>query len=960
MHFTIKYMIQGKIRILFFFLLLFLTPLFSQENLVQEELKTSAMKQMDVGRYGEAIDLFNKFIAANPRYAEGYYLRGISFERRGQYQSAVLDLRRANRLDPQKPKYAHDLNRVLSDWHILLRKKIEGHEREIAIDPDKAVNYLEIGKSYRFLEEWQIAEEWYDKYLARDNNASPDEIIRYTEILAKTGSLVKGEKILKIFVERYPEDWRLWSRYGYFLLWLAKYPLAKKAFETSLSFKPFFKEAQDGLDLVNKEGYLRQNTPRSFERVYPIDRYYRILRKNPTDNESRFLLIDELIKANRIEEAYQQLQILSIEYMDDPRYEEKWDYISNYRYENYNKRIEDFRARLETDPNDKPALKGVIQYYSYLEEYEEAYDLLDNYYANNPDDQDSDLKFQFSKIAAWARNFDKALELVDELLVVYPNNLDYQLFKGQLLVWTDGNKSETKKLLENVLSKRPNSLDAILGMGLVKISERKFDEAQDLADRAKDIDPLNNEVIKLQSNIDFQRLRAEEERLYAIIEQGRQQVMKENCKGALPYYESYLEQAEPNVLILKEYGDVNFCAKKYNMALEIYNSVLEETDDYDVKLQRAKVYFAIGDSLRATREFEELVKEDSLNFEANLYLGDSYSKIEEYDLAEAKYDSLLVWDLDSTQISMVELRKGWIPRTGIRGILETFPNYIGIGPSAAFYNDNIGFKFTNLGVRLDLGVNSFLTVGLSFMRTNIRSLESSRYFTTFKGHLTFRFSDYLVGGIGFGPVSSGINESQKETELTLRYEQEHKYLIYATMRSSDAGVLLYSPDLIDVRMGARIFTLDAKVFDFKNFVFQTHYQFVTIQENNADYGNNKGNDFQLRIGSNISDRWTLGYEYYLSNYRYVSDYYYSPQYFQSHSIWADVDFSEPDLYELTLKAKAGTIPANGLLTIEGKAEAVFNITKGIKLNANLAAGSTAREDQQYSYLSGQLSMYLNL
>ena len=953
-------MTRGKIKILFFFLLVMLSSLYAQENLEQEELKTSAMQQMDVGRYGEAIDLLNKFVAANPRYAEGYYLRGICFEKRGQYQSSVLDLRRATRLEPDVPKYANDLKRVLADWHAILRKKIEGHEREIAINPDKAVNYLEIGKSYRFLEEWQTAEEWYDKYLARDDNASPDEIIRYTEILAKTGSLIKGEKILEKFVDRYPEDWRLWSRYGYFLLWLGKYAPAKKAFETALTFKPFFKEAQDGLDLVNREGYLQQNTPRSFERVYPIDRYYRVLRKNPTDDETRFKLIDELIKAKRIEEAYQQLQILSMDYMDDPRYLEKWDYITKYRDENYNQRIEDFRARLETDPNDKVALKGVIQYYSYLEEYEEAYELLDKYYTNNPDDPDRELKYNFAKIAAWARNFDRAMELVDQLLEQYPDNLDYQLFRGQLIVWMDGDNNEARKLLENVLSKRPNNLEAILAMGLVKIKDKKFDEAQSLADRAKNIDPLNNEVIKLQSNIDFQRLRAEEERLYAIIEQGRKRVTKGDCKDALPFYESYLEQAEPNILIMKEYGDVNFCAKKYNIALEIYNSVLEEEDDYDVKLQRAKVYYAIGDSLRSTREFEELVKEDSLNFEANLYLGDSYSKLEEYDLAEAKYDSLLTWDLDSTQIYMVTQRREWIPKTGIRGLLETFPNYIGIGPSAAFYNDNIGFKFTNVGVRLDLGVNSFLTVGLSFMRTNIRSQVSSRNFTTFKGHLTFRFSDNLVGGIGFGPVNSGINESQKETELSLRYEEEKKYSVYATMRSSDAGVLLYSPDLIDLRMGAKIFTLDAQMDDFKGFFFQGHYQYVSVDENNVDYGDNKGNDFKLRVGSKFFDRLLAGYEYFFSNYRYDSDYYYSPQNFESHSLWFDMDFSEEDSYKLFLGGKVGTIPSSDLMTLEAHADAVINLTKTLKLNAKLSAGSTARADQHYKYLSGEISMYFSL
>jgi len=932
----------------------------AQESLVQENLRNQAVEQMNFGRYGEAIDLLNKFISANPRYADGYHLRGLAFEKRTQYQQSVLDLRRATRLSPDDSKYKENLDRVMTVWYKQLRAKIEGHEREIAIDPAKAINYLEIGKSYRWLEEWETAEIWYDEYLSRDDDASPDEIIRYTEILAKTGSIVKGERILKIFVERYPQDWRLWSRYGYFLTWLAKYPQAKLAFENALSFKPFFKEAQDGLDIVNKEAYLTQNDPRAFEKVYPIDRYYAILRKRPDDHETRFKLVDDLIKANRVEEAYTQLQVLSMDFTDDPRFEEKWDFVANYRDETYTKRIDEFLLKIETDPNDKVAIKNVAQYYSYLEDYGSAYDVLDKYFTNNPNAAEPELKYQFARIAAWDRNFDKALELTNELLDVYPNNLDYQLFKGQILTWTDGDIDEAHELVSGVLKKRPNDFSAILAMGLIKVGQKDFDEAQKYADKAKSIDPINDEVIKLQSNIDFRRLRAEEERLYAIIEQGRERVLDENCAGALPFYERYLAEAEPNILILKEYGDVNFCAKKYNTALEIYNSVLDEGPDFDVSLQRAKVIYALGDSLTAKNEFEKLVKEDSLSFEAQLYLGDSYAKLEEFGLAEEKYDSLLVWDLDSVQISMVELRKKWIPVTGLRALIETFPNYIGIGPAFSFYSDNLGFKYSNLGVRLDLGVTTFLTVGISYFKTYISSPDVSRDFTTFKGHLTFRFLSNLTGGFGFGPVNSRGQQIQRESDVFLRFEEKKKYSLFGTIKASDAGVMLYSPDLVDTRFASTIYTLDGEYLDLKGFLFKGHYQFVSIEEGHVDYGHNKGNDFRLRVGREFFEGIKGGYEYAFSNYRYDSDYYYSPQNFESHSLWMDADFTEDEDYELFLGGKIGTIPANNLLTLEAHADAIIKIAEGLKLNAKISAGSTARGDQHYKYFSGQFSMYFSL
>ena len=172
-----KNYILSLIALLFFYVAI---PLVAQEVNEKATLKASAIKQMDAAKYGEAIDLLNKYISQSPRDTEGYTLRGLCFENITQYQNAVLDLRRALRLDGKNTKARTALARTEAVWHAQLRKKIKGHEREIAIDPSIAFNYLEIGKSYRWLEEWQNAEDWYDKYLSRDDDASPDEIIRYT------------------------------------------------------------------------------------------------------------------------------------------------------------------------------------------------------------------------------------------------------------------------------------------------------------------------------------------------------------------------------------------------------------------------------------------------------------------------------------------------------------------------------------------------------------------------------------------------------------------------------------------------------------------------------------------------------------------------------------------------------------------------------------------------------------
>lgn len=80
--------------------------------------------------------------------------------------------------------------RVTEVWYTQLYNKIEGHKREIALLPDFARNYLEIGKCYKHLGNWTAAEDWYDRYLKLEE-PSPDEVIRYTEILAKNNHISK-------------------------------------------------------------------------------------------------------------------------------------------------------------------------------------------------------------------------------------------------------------------------------------------------------------------------------------------------------------------------------------------------------------------------------------------------------------------------------------------------------------------------------------------------------------------------------------------------------------------------------------------------------------------------------------------------------------------------------------------------------------------------------------------------
>ncbi len=165
------------------------------------------------------------------------------------------------------------------------------------------------------------AEKWYDEYIKRDI-LSADELIRYTEILAKNNHISKGEPLLKNYTEKYPKITGCGQDMVTLQCGSVRKEIAIKAFEKALELRPYFKEALDGYDLVRGKGYIYtvNDTTSRFnyglpvstgKGEYPIDKYYRVLSKKPQDNETRILLINELIKNNRFAEAEEQIKILS-------------------------------------------------------------------------------------------------------------------------------------------------------------------------------------------------------------------------------------------------------------------------------------------------------------------------------------------------------------------------------------------------------------------------------------------------------------------------------------------------------------------------------------------------------------------------------------------------------------------------------------------------------------------------
>ncbi|MCF8242037.1 MAG: tetratricopeptide repeat protein [Melioribacteraceae bacterium] len=949
---------QNTITILFVIVCLFI---FTSQNYSQklsrsdEGLKRQAIAHMQAGRYGEAIDLFHKFVTANPQLAEGYNLRGLSYEKRSQYQYAVLDFRRAHRLEPQNIEIKENLDRALRDWHELLYKQIDGYKREIAIDPTNPFNYLEIGKAYRWLEEWLIAEEWYDQYLARYDDAPPDDIIRYTEILSHTKHIKKGEIILKKYVERYPEDWRLWSRYGYFTMWLGNYRNAEQAFRNALSFKPFFKEAQDGLDLATQKGYLTLFRPRSFEREYTIDYYFKVLKSNPDNDEIRFRLIDELIAKKRYEEAFEQVLILEEEYGSTQRYADLYNRVVEEREAFYTAKIDSGLAAIKTNPSDREATKLVAQKYSSLENYSEALEILSEYLQLNPDDDE--LRFIYAQNLAWDRRYEESyaemktiMENTDEL------STPQKLLLGQLATWLREDQEIAEEYLLSVVEDDSTNISALITLGSLYFANEDIENAKYYAELARNVNPDNTELIQLDNMIYLHELREEQIRHMQKLDDARKFHKAGDLEYAIPLYEEYIADTNQYVdpLVYKDISDAYIAVEDYDNAVNILDRALSEGYNYELDKQRAKVYFWKGDSVTALYEFERLVEEeDSTDYETKIYLGDCYSAVGRPKEALAMYES--VEDIAPEEYKIDE-RIGWLPPEAFEGNLwrstmydlrYNFLSYLLVSPVYYYFDDNLDFNYSYGGIGLETGVTSYLTIGINFVRGYVSSLYNYVNYTAYTGSINIKPHENWMIILGYGRSFSPGRLDHPIWDARIQHEVEDHYEFELSYLQNDAAFILYSPTLVTTRLTAHAFTFKGD-YRFRNDLrVLGYYKFLITEEESYTTGN-EGNNIEFRLGKKFIPNLELGYEYFFSDFRYnLTNLYYSPTDFVSHSLWGEWQVYKDNKVDVLIGGKLGYVPESDFIIRQLYTQIFYKPIEHLTLGLNAFIGSTVRESYGY-------------
>ncbi len=927
-----------------------------------EEMKRKGLIYLQTDKIPEAIAQFNLYISARPESGEGYYLRGLCFEKQNKTKEAVMDFKNAVYLNPSDEEYSRKLDRTVLQLNRELVNQIDENRLVIKNNPEAAIAYLKIADAYRNLGLNDAAEKWYDEFFARESNPAAEDYQAYSEVLAKTGSLIKGEKYLKASLEKFPEDYKLWTRFGYFSLWLGKFVPSESAFLKALSIKADFTEAVTGLEEARKHEFKPNFQLRSFEKNESIDKYFRILKEYPNDDGTRFLLVDELLKNDRFDEAKQQLLYLQ------PNYSEDQKYITLLGKANDSTRTyialpeEELKAIIAGNPIDREAVRKLSDLYIRNNRYSDAGNLLNEYLKNVTDD--GDMRYLYAQTLISERKLEEAFDEIKRVLELNDKNNEYKLTAGQLGVWLDRDSVNTKEYLEEVIEAEPENVTALVTLGNYYYRRLNLEEAQKLVDRAQIISPENFELVRLASAIETQRIQNEKTLIWEKFEEGQKYFKEGKYEEAKPFYEEVIAFDSTPADIASEYAFINLKLGNYPRAIAIYDSLIQRSPSFELEKQRGMAYLYSEDYNKSAVEFEKLAGEKPNDKEVQLYLGDSYANLKRYQEARKIYKKLVPTAPEEFEI---EDRLGNLPPESgtFRYFMNSFTSdifsYLKINPLGYFYTDNLDFNYMNGGVSAETNLNFAIAIGGEYNRGILSNGDRSLGVINAKGYISVKAGDRTSFGFGYGKLNIKDWGEQPVIDAFIKYDNNEFLAAKINYSMTDGVFVLLSKDLIDNRIKTHSIDFESNIRYEDKLKLSLSYHLILTESSVVFYDgqfqylkSNVGNYFSGRLGKSFNQGLWLGYEYSYADFKHILPIYYTPNEYSSHSIWAEWEMPKDLEWEITIGGRVGYVPLYDYILREGEIKILYKMTSNFRLGITGKIGDNVRYNSTYK--SGSINL----
>jgi tetratricopeptide (TPR) repeat protein len=509
-------------------------------QVVKKKYLDSGNKYFDKGRYKEAQIMYKRALSKDPKYGEAYYKLAMTSLKLNQAANSVPALRRAAELLPKGSKESNEANLnlaeillaaaqttdqetrskpLMDDVHqitdeFLKRdpKSYEGHKLTADILLTDAVRLYRKGdvvKSKTTLE--QAIAEYRTTVGARPDDSTSS--LSLARALALYGELGEAEQLFRASIDKNPTNEGPYLELYRIYISEKKVSDAEALLKKAIAANPkeprfpsmlaahYFSNGNrpEGVKILDK---MKQDL-KSFPSAYfTAGDFY--LRAHDTENamkqfqegeekdkahkaEYQKRIIGVLVNQGKTAQAYEtNLEILK----DNPKDPEARGLKATFLLDkgDVNQAINELQAVVTARPDNFVARFQLGRAHYAKQEYEQARQQFEK--ASQLRKDYLPPRLAMAQVALARGEYDSALKIAQDTLKIDPSNGPARLLLSAALM-RQGNFKESREILTDVLAKYPKQPQTLLELGILNLSEKKYEDSAAAFRQAYEADPTN-------------------------------------------------------------------------------------------------------------------------------------------------------------------------------------------------------------------------------------------------------------------------------------------------------------------------------------------------------------------------------------------------------------------------------------------------------------------------------------
>ncbi len=707
--------------------------------------------------------------------------------------------------------------------------------------------------------------------------------------------------------------------------------------------------------------------------VYPIDRYRYLLAHQPDNTPVRYALVDEYIKFDRIEEAYEVL--LAPDHVDsqDAGYMHRLLMLDNRRNTWIREKIIELEKQLTETPEDEVKIERLITFFQIARRPEDAVELYKRWLTLHP--ELSGVRYQYARLLLDVGVYSDALTEVEGLLDEGGDNVQYIRLYTRIIIACDKSTEEAFKLLTNYLDQNPSNVDVMLDLSELHLKEANPEQADVLLRRAftLGLPEDRSRLLYLDRRIEQALRRKELDKQADVLAEARKLGAEKRYDEAIQRFEEYFELKGTRTRAdMEEFARLYSLSGDYKMAASILQAIQDKGYSVPVAKEIARNRYYLTDHSGAIRELEKVVKTNPRDAEAREFLQQVYLEVQRYKQADSVYLSQIERISDNSRLN-AEFEERLIQRisliersidTDFVGLVVPVSQYIRAKGSITSYEHWSQGLLTQVTLpanprpfMITAGLVSHfvngtrrLLRGTSTSLSRINQVMAGSYFDltppVFSENAGYTNRIWLQFGVFdySGARTAGFADLRYLKQVPQRFTTE------VGIRSTEGALQLWSPAggefglrLTQAEFKARTVdiladsTLRVSVVVAMNFVKGRSDSTLTRVSDNM------GSELRFEGSYRVLRHTYLGLSFTNINYRHTLETYFSPRRYQAYDIWLEYEKEIFSQWFWRTRATTGLVSyRRGAFAARLESDLIYRFNPHLSLSVSGSGGYSVR------------------